>query len=148
MRIENLFYKEIASLRDKHFGLTSYVDIDESCLYLQESVRVGPPKALLPGQYHRYERILVNRNDAISEWWFDLGLEADFTTGIFQMPCFWLHSVGEARECAQAKRAGLMHTVEQEPRDLWGDWFKQLEQEDLKRRRVSVSGPYINVERN
>jgi hypothetical protein len=147
VRIENLFYKEIASLRDKHFGLTDYVDESEHCLFLQESVRVGPPKGLLPGQYHRYERILVHRNDALSEWWFDLGLNADFESKLFQMPCFWLHTVGEARECAMAKRAGLMEKVEYEPRDLWGEWYDQLEQQALWASGTSTSGPYISVGR-
>ncbi len=148
MRIENPFFKELAALRDKKLLLTEYVDEDESCLFFFEGIKVSPPNAPLPGQRHRYERILVNRGDKIAEWWFDLGLAADFTANLFQMPCLWLHSVGEARECAMANRAGVIGKIEYEPRDIWGDYFRQEEEKEAIRQRKTTVGPFITIQRN
>lgn len=55
-------------------------------------------------QPRRYQIILVNRNDRIAEWWYDLGPSIAFTASQFTFPMLWEHTVAEAQEMAETKR--------------------------------------------
>lgn len=59
-----------------------------------------PPKY----QWRRYQAIIVNRDDELAVWMYDLGPSAAFGANQFTFPLEWEHTVEEARDMAEQQR--------------------------------------------
>ncbi len=54
--------------------------------------------------FHRYQLIIVNREDRMSEFRRDLGPAKNFEARQFRIPSLWLHTVGELQDMADNLR--------------------------------------------
>ncbi len=54
--------------------------------------------------FHRYQILLVNRDDELTEYRWDLGPTDNFTSREFRIPALWLHTVGEVQDMADDLR--------------------------------------------
>mgnify|MGYP001559039013 FL=1 len=80
--------------------VVSTIHEDELAYRLTEINLVRPPSY----QWHRYQIILVNRDDSIAEWWDDLGPSGSIQQ--FVIPSYWEHTVAELRSIADDTRLG------------------------------------------
>ena len=79
----------------------SAIHEDELAYRLSEINMVRPPSY----QWHRYQIILVIRDDKIVEWWNDLG-PRKANQPQFTIPSLWEHTVAELRAIAEETRLG------------------------------------------
>ena len=96
---------------------------------------------------HRVQRVWVVRGDELLEFQKDLGPIANYPLAT---PFIFFagneYSVGEALEQAEYLRE--MQPRPEEPSDLIGDWFKQLDELKQLKKKRSVIGPMSRVQRN
>lgn len=52
----------------------------------------------------RYQILLVDRDDELAEYRWDMGPSADFPKKLFRIPALWMHTVGELQEMADDLR--------------------------------------------
>jgi len=105
---------------------------DEGCLKLEELNLQSPGSQ----GWHRYQILWVIRNDALAEFKWDLGKRELYGSIEFRVPgavtderghVEILHTVGELQDIADAMRdrpAPYNHMIK---RDIWQDYYKQLE---------------------
>lgn len=63
----------------------------------------------------RYQIILVNRDDELTEYRWDMGPANDFPARLFRLPSLWMHTVGELQEMADDLRDTTSKVQEQLP---------------------------------
>ena len=122
---------------------------DELAYRLTEINMVRPPSF----QWHRYQIILVNRDDKIVEWWDDLGPSSNFTASPLSIPALWLHTVAELRAIAEETREGDNYWVNRSKElvaesALTSDVIDFYEETRKVINNRSVSGPSISKQRN
>ena len=123
---------------------------DEKAAWLHEELRDVPMK----GQ-HRFQRITVLRGDKLAVYELELGPQEDALPAPFNIASkvgndrieHWAYSVAEIRELADRLRE--QKAPEQiERTDLVPAWFNELDERMQWRRRRSVYGSLINIQRN
>ena len=126
---------------------------DEPCFNLSELNQLGGPAN--NQQLHRWQIILVVRNDSLAEFRRDLGPAADFTRPEFRIPggvvvghgrVEILHTVQELVEIADHLRDEPFW-LPFEPADLTTEYYNYLEQLPKVRRRQSTFGPMATIQR-
>lgn len=80
--------------------VTAAINTNEKAMSLREENMVRPPTH----QSHRYQIIVVVRDDKLAEWWRDLGPSENFKGNGFQIPSLMEHSVAELLDIAEASR--------------------------------------------
>lgn len=127
--------------------VTQELDPDEKVYRITEVNLVRPPKY----QRRRYQVIIVNRNDRLAEWWYDLGPAESFTTQQFTFPMFWEHSVAEAQDIAEAKRNDDYWTKflaeKRAESTLITDFLNQYEERHRIINNQSTFGPELRKQR-
>lgn len=119
------------------------LDVDEKVWQVRESDHV------VKGQQgaRRVQRVWVVRGEDIVEFQKDLGPSSKFPLA---KPFIFVagneYSVGEALEQAEYLRDAVPEP--EEPSDMIGDWFKQLDEMREIRKRRSVVGPWQRTQRN
>lgn len=121
--------------------ITHDLDPNEKVYRLSEVNLTRPPSY----QNRRYQIILVNRNDQIAEWWYDLGPSWSFAANQFTFPMLWEHTVAEAQDIAEAKRHDTYWQdflkEKQAESTLLDDWQTQREERHKIIHNRSVFGP-------
>ncbi len=141
---------------DKLALLTETVSPDESCWWLVEVITTPTlihkkypnlPMETMKGR-RRYQIVTVNRGDRLARHITDMGDAALYDCGGLNMPGWWENTVAQLREVAgqwredQSWEKEILANAAGESR-LMKAWFEQMEQ----RRRVSVFGPHVVVQR-
>ncbi len=133
---------------------TDRVLLDELCWSLKE---VNLPRPDSKG-VHRYMVIKVVRNDRVVEYRRDLGPADNFKVGEIAIPGGVvdlatgrgeiLHTVGELLDIAEYYRRGDLPDPEHpDPSDLIGAYYDLPDQAERERKRLSVMGPQVRVQR-
>ncbi len=123
---------------------------DEKANLLVEIDLLSPP----PGQeMHRYQIILVVRDDQIKPWVKDLGLSSGFTSGQFQFLSMFEDSVAQLQDMATARRLDSKWTADvlaehRENSTLIIDSLEAIEEREKIERNASVFGSEIQRQRN
>lgn len=129
-------------------GVTLAVRENEKAWSLRELNLVRPPGF----QRHRYQIITVNRDDALCEWWDDLGPAERFKGQEFDVPSLWEHSVAELRDIAASKRDDTTWVtfMDEQRADstLIADFLNQVEEHWRVIYNRSVFGPGGHTQRN
>lgn len=119
---------------------TAAVYVDEHAYSLSEVNLPGPRGR---GR-HRWQIILVNRGDRLTEFRRDLGDVALYSAMQFRIPSLWVHTVGELLDMAEHLRYRTEDGPEQfvpTPTDLWARYFDKQEQRKVARRgRLTFGG--------
>lgn len=130
----------------KVFPATLICAPGEPCFNLSELNRLCPP----PDQkHHRYQVIIVVRNDSLAEYTLDLGPAGNFTRPEFRIPggvtvgkgrVEILHTVQELQEIAEYIR-NTRFELPFVPRDLAADYYNYIEQVPKLLKHKSTFGP-------
>lgn len=75
---------------------TTVISPDERAWALREVNLVRPPTH----QWHRWQVVTVVRDDALAEWWRDLGPKALYSRPEVEIPSLGEHTVGELWDMA------------------------------------------------
>jgi hypothetical protein len=128
--------------------ITQVLDPNEKVYRLTELNLVKPPHY----QNRRYQVMLVNRDDCLAEWWYDLGPAFAFTANQFTFPLMWEHTVAEAQAMAEEKRHDTYWqkflAEKQAESTLVQDWINQRQEQSKIIRNQSVFGPGGHKQRN
>ena len=128
--------------------VTLAVHEDEKAWSLRERNLVRPPSF----QLHRYQIITVIRDDALAEWWHDLGPAANFKGPEIEVPSLLCHSVAELREIADGERNRtdwIKFTAEKQAEStLIMDFLNQVEENWRIINNQSVFGPGVTHQRD
>lgn len=102
---------------------------------------------------HRYQVIMVNRSDRLAEYHRDMGDAALYPFGPIRIPSLWEHTVAELQDIAD----DIRHHGFREQRNmlvelrgrstLKRDALRLVEEVSKRRRRQSVFGPAIGIQR-
>ncbi len=133
---------------------TNTVSLDEPCWSLKEVLGPAPDYKSL----RRWQIIKVIRNDRIAEYRRDLGPAETFKVGEIAIPGGvvdlatgrgeLLHTVGELLDIAEYYRRGDLPDPEHpDPSDLIGAYYDLPDQAERERKRLSVMGPQVRVQR-
>lgn len=76
--------------------------------------------------FHRYQLIIVNREDRMAEFRRDLGLAENFNARQFRVPSLWLHTVGELQDIADDLRDTTSPPSEHLPVPGGGDMLQRM----------------------
>lgn len=101
---------------------TLHVNPDEKAYALVETNLQSPT---FKG-FHRYQLIIVNREDRMSEFRRDLGLAENFKARQFRIPALWLHTVGELQDMADDLREEVSTPNEHLPVPDGDDMLQQV----------------------
>ena len=125
---------------------------DEPCFNLSELNRLSAP----PDQtLHRYQVLLVVRDDRLAEYREDLGPATNFTRPEFRVPggvslgggkFEILHTVAELQEVADHLRHESW-SLPFQPADLTREYYDYLDQMPRFKKHQSTSGPLVRLER-
>ena len=127
---------------------TLFIHPDEKAMSLREINLIRPPTY----QWHRWQIVTVNRGDALSEWWKDLGPKSNFPRPELEIPSFWEHTVGELWDMAQHYRLQddywRKFALEQAAESsLITDWTEQVEERREVINNRSKFGPGYTKQR-
>lgn len=129
-------------------GVTVAVHENEKAWEIRELILVRPPDF----QRHRYQIIVVNRDDKLCEWWHDLGPANGFKGPEFGMLSCFEYSVAELRDIAASKRddtSWVTFMAEQrEESTLIADFLNQTEEHWRLIYNQSTFGPGGHTQRN
>ena len=132
---------------------TLWIDQDEPCFNLSELNRLGPNN----GPYHRWQVIIVVRNDSLHEYTVDLGLAEYHPYSEFRIPgggidddgTIWIeHTVAELQDIADTLRGR-----KEEPRaqpvsaEFWDRYYKMIEERPKVHAHQSTFGSLVTVRR-
>lgn len=118
------------------------LQVDERCWQLRESPRIGPL-----GDMRWMQRVWVVRGEDMCEFDKDLGPAWAYPLAKPFMFVSWNeYSVGEAMEQANYLREAQPEP--EEPHDLMGQWFRQLDEMRNILANRSVIGPGAFIQRN
>lgn len=131
---------------------TTWIDPDEPCFNLSELNGLGPGG----GPFHRWQILVVVRDDRLAEHRTDMGPATAFEYPEFRIPGggmeddghIWIvHTVNELREIAnQLRHRSYEPTVA--PPDLVDRYYKFMDEAKKLRRQSSTFGPLVTVVRN
>lgn len=129
--------------------VTVTIHEDELAFWLVELNLVRAPSR----QWHRWQVVTVNRNDVLTDWWFDLGPQEDFP-GVppIAIPGLFEESVANLRDLAERRRN--TDTFAQQKAELEAestlipDMVNQFEEGKRIMQNVSVFGPGVTHQRN
>ena len=137
----------------KLWPVTLVIRQDEPCFNLSELNQLCEP----PNQrLHRYQVLLVVRDDRLAEHRRDLGPAAGFTRPEFRVPggvslgggkIEILHTVAELQEVADHLRHERW-SLPFQPADLAQEYYEYIDQSARVRRHQSTSGPLAHLERS
>lgn len=91
---------------------------------------------------HRYQIIIVLRNDRPAEWQEDMGPASKYKKGEFRIQSFWYETVGQVREIAE-----YLHSQTEDwrdriiPADLVDEYKVEQEKRKLLAAGLSTFGP-------
>ena len=122
------------------------VSLDEPCLRLSEIYRLDDANSNL----RRYQMIYVIRYDQPSKYQLDMGPYSTFAAPEFHLPgavkdeqtgrVTIVHTVGELQDVANALRDQPQEQV-QPRRDIWQEYFTQLDHQEKLMTGLSTFGP-------
>jgi len=119
---------------------TDFVHVDEKAYLLSEKNFLTPDNKAR----HRYQIILVNRGDELTEFRRDLGPRSEHTAMEFQVLGLWVHTVGELLDIADHLRGRPeeqnIFVPRGEDSNLWERYFDQQEQKQWQRRGKIIFG--------
>ncbi len=126
---------------------TDYILMDEPCLQMDERNLVATDGH----GWRRYQRFIVLRSERPAEHVIDMGPRESFTheellvRGAVQDPTTGrvevLHTVGELKDIADYMREKPALSTTRDARDIWGEYFKQLENAQKLVTATSTYGP-------
>ena len=128
---------------------TVVIHPDEAAWSLREINLVRPPTH----QWHRWQIVTVVRDDALAEWWRDLGPSAEYTRPELEVPSLGEHTVGELWDIADHYRLqddywrGRTRELT-EASSLIPDFLEQKEEQWKVINNQTVSGPLITKQRD
>lgn len=130
-------------------AVTLAVHENEKAMSLREINLVRPPSF----QLRRYQVITVVRDDALAEWWNDMGPAEDFATIPFEVPALFEHSVAELRDIALSQHEGSAYWLKfmaekQAESTLIDDALAYFEENHKRIHNLSVFGPGGHKQRN
>lgn len=126
---------------------------DEPCFNLSELNQLGGPSN--NQQLHRFQVILVVRNDSLAEFRRDLGVASDFSRPEFRIPggvvvghgrVEILHTIEELVEVADHLRRERW-VLPFQPADLTSEYYSYLEQRPKLAVHQSTFGPLARFQR-
>lgn len=126
--------------------VTLAVHENEKAWSLREINMVRPPRF----QRQRWQVITVVRDDALAEWWHELGPADSFKGPEFEVPSLGVHSVAELRDIALGERNRTdwdTFIAEQGPSTLIADFLAQAEEHWKVINNQSVFGPGVTKQR-
>jgi hypothetical protein len=134
---------------------TNVVSMDEMCFSLKDWDEMAPDSRGV----HRYRVIKVPRGEKLVEFRQDLGLASKFTGPAFVVPgaipdldtgrIEWVHTVGECVDIANYIADPSRQTQEPpQPFDYVSAYHDNLDQKKLRRRKRSMVGPQVRVQRD
>ena len=136
------------AIKDKITPTTLNVRKDEPCYLLVEMIL---PAANYQGR-RRWQILTVIRDDKLTEHWYDMGPASQFRSEPIRIlggyvdevtGTIWIeHTVAELMEIADWYREQKPLSANIEPRNLWDEYHKKLEQG-----RGSVFGPLYRRQR-
>lgn len=127
--------------------VTLAVHEDEKAWKLRERILA------MNGPYRRFQIITVVRDDKLTEWWNDMGLEASFTAPEMEIPSLFVYSVAKLRDMADNIRWKDDHlqrfmAEKNAESTLVEDWLTYLEENWARIYNKSSFGPGVTKQRN
>lgn len=127
--------------------VTLAINSDEKAWALRERVQAAGVG------YKRFQVITVVRDDALTEWWHELGPAELFDAPEVEIPSLFEHTVAELREMADEHRHRdnyWQKFAEEQVAEstLIPDYLNQVEERWRIIRNESVFGPGVTAQRN
>lgn len=134
--------------------MTVAIHEDEPAFWLAELNLVRPTVAGARERgWRRWQIVTVNRDDRLTDWWFDLGPSSAFASAPpLAIPGLFEETVARLRELAEELRHDSYFRRQKAELEaestLIPDMVNQFEEGRLIQRNVSVFGPGVTHQRN